>query len=374
MTMKKLLMASTALVGAAMLAAPAMAAPPVANDDFAVGIDGTVEFTVMWWDQTANNNDRGYGFASNQSEITFDARATTDTGIEYGFDIEIQTQTDDGTVGDETWMFIDGGDAWGRIELGDADDAGDAQFVDGGNATDGGLGIAGAIGDVLVDGSNAAGSNIHSPALAITSDDTKINYITPRVSGVQIGIAFTPDAGAAGGMDEAANGTDNENIWTVGVNYETTYGDWGIEVAAVVVRGENESAAQEDPNIWGVGTILTYAGWEFGAGLVDLNETDTTTAKANSGEERGKWYNLGLNYSSGDWTIGGGFFSAYGDYADNPSTGDFDSKVYQFGFDYDIAPGWDMAADVQLAELTHYTSAGLDNQGEAFTIRTGMDF
>ena len=138
--MKKLLLASTALVGAAMLAAPAMAGEPSVKDDFSVSISGNVTFGVLWWSQDVDNTpgDRGYHFQSPSSEVTFQARGTSEMGLLYGFDIEIQTQPDDTANADETWVFIDGGEAWGRIELGDQDDGGDRLFVSGQDATDAG--------------------------------------------------------------------------------------------------------------------------------------------------------------------------------------------------------------------------------------------
>ena len=374
--MKKLLLASTALVGAAMLAAPAMAGTPSVKDDFSVSIGGSLRFSVFWWDQDADNFDRGYGFASGDSEISFQARGTTENGLAYGFDIEVQTQTDDaGGNSDETWMFIDGGDAWGRIELGDQDGAADRLMVDGEDATDAGRGIAGGAGDIpIVKGSQRAGSNMAGASLAFSGDASKIIYFTPRFAGVQVGASWTPDTGSNGKLDSKDNAADNENVYSIGVNYSNEFNGVGITVAGVYIGGDNEDTDIEEPEIWGVGINVRYAGFEFGTGYADRNETGITVTNAANGEDAGRWWNVGLNYKTGPWTVGAGFFTAEGDYVNTVTTGDFESKVFQFGFDYTVAPGWKIESGLQFVELDNYNDTGADNDATVFTFSSTMSF
>ncbi len=139
-------------------------------------------------------------------------------------------------------MFIDGGDAWGRIELGDQDDAGDRMFVGGEDAMDAGRGgYNGAVSDVFNFGSISG--DIDGPGLSPTSDDTKIIYFTPRFAGLQLGVGWTPDTGQDGGEGISDNDGDFENVYSLGVNYQNTFNGVGITVAGVYFGGDSESAA-----------------------------------------------------------------------------------------------------------------------------------
>ena len=241
--MRKLLLASTALVGASMLAAPAMAGTPTVGDDFSVSIGGNLRFSVLIFDQDiSKGRGQGYLFKSGESEVSFKTEATTDNGLNYGFQLELNTQTNDTTSADETWMFIDGGDAWGRIELGDQDDAGDRMFVAGEDAMDAGRGgYNGAVADVFNFGNIS--SDIDGPGLSPASDATKIIYFTPRFAGLQLGASWTPDNGQDGGEGFGDNRDDDgdfNNVYSLGVNFQNTFNGTGITVAAVYFGGDGE--------------------------------------------------------------------------------------------------------------------------------------
>lgn len=380
--MKKLLLASTALVGASLLAAPVMAGTPSVSDDFSVSIDGTIRFGVLIWDQDVDNTpgDRGYHFQTDEAEIRFRMRGTSDFGLAYGFDIELHTQTDDTSNADETWMFIDGGDVWGRIELGDQDDGGDRLFVSGQDATDAGRGIGGDQGDVLVDGDGR--NRTSAGGINITSDHTKIIYITPRFAGIQLGASFTPDEDQNGGDNPASgdggndgpNGGDYENIYSIGVNYRNTFNNVEVIVGGMFQGADHENSAIEDLEAWGVGVIIRYAGFEFGAGFADLQEKEITSANDALGEDAGQWYDVGINYKTGPWTVGGGYFHFERDYASTAAVSESDVDVFQFGFDYAVAPGWKIESDIRFIQQDDIDEDGLDNDATIFTIATVMSF
>ena len=54
--MKKGLLASTALVGASLLATSAYAQAPSVGSNFDVSIDGTLRFGILIWDQDDNGH------------------------------------------------------------------------------------------------------------------------------------------------------------------------------------------------------------------------------------------------------------------------------------------------------------------------------
>ncbi len=97
--MKKVLLASTALAGASLLATSANAGTPIVSDNQEVEISGTMRFSIhgagqdvrspLGGQQNEKGEGRGYKFASDESEVKFGADAAADNGLEFGLEIEI---------------------------------------------------------------------------------------------------------------------------------------------------------------------------------------------------------------------------------------------------------------------------------------------
>ena len=133
------LLGSTALVSAGVLFASV--SPALAQIEVTLG--GFTEFGVLAAEKEALRgpgiSDRGYSpFMDN--EVIINATGTTDTGITYGSQIEIEAGTGIEQTGlrdrnvflDEATIFFSG--AFGRIELGRDDGVEDVMFVGGRSA------------------------------------------------------------------------------------------------------------------------------------------------------------------------------------------------------------------------------------------------
>ena len=249
--MRKLLLASTALVGAFALTQRADAQQLTTDSPFTVRIDGFANFRGGI---SSNSNETGVVAGSTNpvraaapkakslgeqfltdTEIHVTATGKADNGLVYGMYVEVEadpaiwalttaavnvqgatgvaTQTTVGTSAsnyiDEANIFLQG--SWGRVEMGDQDGAGDQLFFgapyDYGPAYGQG---SGADGDVLFRWINPAYSGNVSSALnaaplylwnvkALDSNDqTKITYLTPVISGFRAGISFAPDGAQNG--------------------------------------------------------------------------------------------------------------------------------------------------------------------------------
>ncbi|MDG2270156.1 MAG: porin, partial [Alphaproteobacteria bacterium] len=149
--MKKTLLASSALVGAALIAAPAHAGTVGSKDAMSVSVGGMLWFGVALADEDVSaGRGRGYRFHVNESEVHVNARNTADNGITYGISIELNAgaaASDNGGV-DEAWAFMSS-DSWGRLELGDQDDATNRMRVGSNNAHKGLGGPLGGLGGNL---------------------------------------------------------------------------------------------------------------------------------------------------------------------------------------------------------------------------------
>ncbi len=264
--MRKLLLASTALVGAVTLVHQADAQQLTTDSPFVVRIDGFMNFRggiVGDSNQTAvqavptnpvrvaapKARSLGDQFRTD-TEIHITATGKADNGLVYGMYVEIEadpalnmlttssvnaagatgvaTQTTSGTSGqnyiDEANIFLQG--SWGRLELGDQDGAGDQLFFgapfDYGPAYGQG---SGADGDILFRWVNAVGitnatSNINGAPLYTwnvraldSSDATKITYLSPVIAGFRGGISFVPDGAQNGFLP--ANGAGGRSSYTL---------------------------------------------------------------------------------------------------------------------------------------------------------------
>ena len=362
--MKKVLLASTALAGASLLAASANAGTPIVSDNQEVSISGTVRFSVHSASQDIRNGakgeGRGYKFNTDESEVKFAARAAADNGLEFGLEIEIQTQPDDVQNSDEAWVFLQYEGA-GRIELGDQDGAADRMFVDGGDVLAGRGGFDGPTGTLF-----NFGAGINSNGLAITGDATKATYFTPRFSGFQAGGSFTVDVAQKGGSTEADNNGTQSNVFSLGANFQQTFNNVGITIAAVGEFGEDDNNTTEDAEIFGLGVNATFAGFSVGAGYVDNGDTGVAVGAAGDG---GQWWDVGIGYTTGPWSVSAGaFFSEK-----TNATGDSDVDIYSFGASFAVAPGLKVVSDINFIDVDD-PGAAADNEGYTFVLAVQADF
>ena len=370
--MKKVLLASTAIVGATLIAAPAFA-QPVVSDMYEVTISGNLRVSLVGANEdfeAVATSDRGYNLKSDESEVAFSASASMDNGIQYGFQLELQTQTNDTQNSDETWGFIDG--FFGRIELGDQDDAADRIFVGG---EDAGAGRGGFNGDAfaLVD----KGAAITGIGVNATGDATKVIYFTPRVAGVQGGISFTPDSGQVGSDGGGADtGSDFEEVISVGANFSQSHSGVTVTVAGIGEFGEAETATTNDIERLGFGGKIDYMGFSGAVGFVDNADTGISSAAATTGSsangaDAGYAISVGASYSTGPWKIGVAYLHGESDAGTFAATGtsiaDPESNIVSVGGNYAVAPGLDIAADINFFSLENSLSSDASDDASAAT-------
>lgn len=371
--MKKTLLATTALVGASLLAAPANATVG-SRDAFNVTLGGVFWFSAVIRDEDASNNaGRGYGLTISESEIHIGASATADNGIQYGVNIELNAGAADATAADEAWAFLDS-DAWGRIELGDQDDATNRMQIGAWNATKGAGGPFGGLGDLNTVFGGNGNENLISRAdwqVFTTSDATKATYFSPRFSGFQIGASWTPDSGAAGGggavADSDADG-DFENVFGLSANYTGRFDEVGVGISAGWETGEDEAANPqanpaapvEDLSIWGVGGRVDFAGFTVGAHYRDYGDSFLTRAAATNGADAGDQWSVGVGYQAGPWGVSAWYLQGEKDNSTTASAaGALSTEVtrYGLGAGYAVAPGWQLRAELTFNNVDNVTGA-----------------
>ena len=305
---KKLLLGSTALVGAFALATPALA-------DIEVTLSGQVEFVFEAADEETITDGRGYFFAMD-SETKIEAEGAADNGINYSAKVELETDADgDGgdVNADEARLAFWGG--FGRVELGRDDGAADNMFVGG---EDFQAGTGGIDGD---------GENLNINGVEDSGDAAKITYFTPRVAGFQLGAAFTPDTGDNEDDSDDDAGEIEEHV-DFGINFTTSAGGADVTLSAIGSIGDAE-VGDEDLEDYGIGGGVEFAGFGVGAGYTIRDDLD-----------EGENFTIGAKYGFGPATVSVGYS------AENPDGADNASNVIAFSGDYGVFPGVTVKGDL----------------------------
>lgn len=400
--MKKALLASTALVGAALLSAPAQAGTVGSGDNLAVSLSGFMWFQTTWLDEdNSTGHGRGLRMKIPETELHIKAKNTADNGLTYGVTIEMEVNTDAGNNADEVFAFVDGD--FGRVEMGDQDDATNRMLVGAYQAHQGVSGPFGGLGGLApVFHNQHPGSLSRTDWQALTSGDaTKLTYFSPRMSGFQLGVSYTPDDGQNGAsFGETDNDGDFENMFGLGVNFTDTIGGVGVSVSGLWETADAEPAgglapggAQiEDLSIWGVGVKLDYMGFIFGANYRDNGDFQggvnvagsLSTAQTTAGQDGGDYYAVGLGYNAGPWGVSGWYSLGERDWGMNGTPVGVEESVERFGVGgrYAIAPGWQIRADYNFVEHNSIggtsgavtTGANNDNDSQAFILTNMINF
>lgn len=362
--MRKRLLGTSALMAFGMLSPGAHAA-----DKIRLTLGGYFDAFLVAGRQDDGAGQSAAGFRNHgigrESEIFFRGTTALDNGIRFGVNIQLEGETSADQI-DESYIFAEG--RFGRIELGSEDPAGDSMFVGPDSPIDGG-GINSPIIVHIQNGGNA----IRAPAtlVNISGDNDKISYFSPRIAGLQFGASYTPDAtqeraGALRARNDA--GQQSESL-EAALNYERALGRLGIRVTGSIARADLEgpAAGTREREQWGLSTMLTYRGVEFGASYRQDNQG---TSGGNSDRRD---IAAGLNYGEGAWSVGVEY--ALGEAEAGAAGGRDRSEGLELGAVYDLGPGINVTGGVQFWRLRDNLNApASENDATIVIIGTNLSF
>lgn len=155
-------------------------------------------------------------------------------------------------------------------------------------------------------------SDIHSSDVWL-----KVAYYTPRFSGFQLGVSYTPDGSRNlgeffGGGDDVRN--KQSDVWDFGLNYIGTIGDVDVGASVGYVMGKNERNDSpflfDDVRDWGAGINLGYREWSAGVTYRRTNVAGggpvlhgNFLSNVIDDEETDIW-SAGVKYETGPWAFG----------------------------------------------------------------------
>jgi hypothetical protein len=398
--MKKILLGTSALIGAALLAGAASAEDPK------VTIGGFSTFEAGYTNSDFDHGELNRAFR-NDNEIHFNIAGKADNGLGYGAEIDLQADVDggqasapgftqSGIVAHRTYGWLQG-DNWGHLEFGSNDGVARTMKVDASNiarATGGidgdfkyfadvnspypqtGLPVTGGSAGTftgLHGGGITAGNFITSPRLPVENgpassfssdlwgNDDKITYYTPRFSGFQLGVSYAPELTNRGELTNRVDtgtslGTATD-IWEGGINYENQFDQIGVAAAVTGETGTVHNLATgpqiNDLSAWNAGAKVSYQGFSIAGSYGDWRDSlDIDGVKAD-------YWTVGGAYETGPFGASVTYLSSK-DEASAPVAGLSQDNKFQdvsVGVDYKLAPG-----------LTPFVEASLRKRSEPRTM------
>ena len=217
--MRKLLLGTTALAAVTLTTNAALAD---------VSISGYYEWSYTSMGSTIAAND-GTSFGTD-SEIKFSFKNKTDSGLEVGMAVEMET---DSEGIDESNMYISGG--FGKLVLGQQDGVGESYGID---AED-------VVGEEIQAYAKSDGmTSLDGDIVQMASDSNKISYHIPAIGGLKAGVSLT-DAGTNG-----SSGT--QDITTFGASYTADAGGASITIGGATSTQDHATEVDRDSQNFGV--------------------------------------------------------------------------------------------------------------------------
>lgn len=272
--MKKILLATSALVAAG-LASTASAA------EWQTGVSGYYFLGVGITDSDAQD---GIGVLRD-GEFHVNGRLTADNGLTFRARIEVEAHTSGDQI-DENWGSVGG--SFGTLMIGGNDSVGYEQVNGAGIIYAPGARIGYADSFALT---SAAGVGF-SPFNGTAVDGLGIHYSSPSFFGFQVHGTYIPSLSADGGGD--GNNpvfSAGDELWSLAANYAGDFGDFSFGIAGHYTDIEGVDSEQ-----LGIGANVGFSGFT----VAGFYEEDFV----------GNDFGIGLQYTTGPWTVAGGWGSS----------------------------------------------------------------
>ena len=384
--MKKVLLGTTALLGAGLVASPAFAA-----DGIKLGVGGFFKeaYMVVFDDDSEGElgNEHNTDGFFNDAEVHFTGSTVLDNGLEVGARIELEGETESDQI-DEAWIYFSGG--FGEVRIGSDDEAlANACIVPPGgtgNFSAWSPNQWGANGASLVTGFGGITSNSVCSGVDDTGDAQKIIYITPNFAGFQLTVSYTPNGGDQDhnqgvgphvGMPVNADGESRHNVSAYGT-YSFEGDGWGLTAGlGGSWEGHVESTPgpdRDEQQFYQAGLNLTFGNFAIGGvveyyknggpgfvGTIDDLDNDIWVAGG------------GISYTMDAFTVGAQYSHQDAD-NDNPDFGVTQDRVVLTG-NYAMGPGINIDAELGYTWFDD-TATTDDSQDEydAFDVGIGSKF
>ena len=295
----------------------------------------------------------------NYGEIRFKVSGKTDNGMKWGVYFE-DVQNDKDTGGkkcstDETNVWMSG--SWGKLELGGQDGPGDKTYAGAEKIVH----ISPGMIDAYANTSHFADEKM---SINDSSDNSKITYWTPVVSGFQAGYSWAPhdEKGSEGG--QISNQPQHEGS----LQYKGKVGGGKIRATWGFGYMPTTACSTEAQFGWRAGVTYGMGPWTIAAGYKDI---DNEGEHGEDGDKTG--WDAGVAYSGGRYEV---TLYVNGQEAED-SGGDGDYIHYGVTGAYNLGGGLTVSAAVFFYDLDangNVATFGDDTDGTVGIVAIGAKF
>jgi predicted porin len=353
--MKKVLLGSTAIVAAGLIAAPSA----MAAEKIQAKVGGYME---QWFGYTSVDEDGGTRDVDgldvkSDSEIHFKGSTTLDNGIEFGVNVQLEANHNGSDQIDESYLIVKG--SFGEINLGSENSAMYKMHY---APSDFGIGInSGDQGDwAALSGSNVSGSGYFRGVLGSTyvepnraNDSEKLTYYTPRFAGFQLGASYSPDTNQDDNSPVDRD-TGVSDMVAFGANYSGDFGGASVGVSVGYGTFLESASGTDEPEAYNAGITIGVGGFGIGASYAGSDDSNAD----------GDAYNLGVSYSTGPFGVSLSYFHGEVENSSEQDTIHLSGK-------YALGPGVSANATIGHAQFQDAGTAGTDEL-EATYVVTGI--
>ena len=322
--MKKIVLSTSLL---AILSAPAMAG------SFDVTVGGYYNSMFYSVDSDVKQNAVD-GQLQEDAEIIFKGKAKTDNGLEVGFQVQLEAAQSSDQV-DEHYIYVKGG--FGKLEIG-AENSAPYKIQ---TTTPKFLGWKD-FDNNFKTWSEVSGWDkpLHDE---ISADANKINYYTPRMNGIQLALAYTPDTSntSGHGMTLSLDDDGGYEVFSYGISYKGKVGGGILKASYTAEDGEaQQGAGDKEETAFG----LNYKNGKFEIGVMSFEQDD------NNKEHEALHY--GVAYKVTDATTLG--FAFHDQERTNSGSKNGETDVLILGGNTKLAKGVKLTYSLEEVESTGY--------------------
>jgi outer membrane protein OmpU len=347
--MKKVLLAGTALVGAAFFAAPAQA-------ELKLGLGGHFSGYAVYVDEDDGAaGAKDFGFRRN-TEIHFTGETTLDNGLTVG--VHVEQEIENGTQNNESYAYFSGG--WGRVNFGNEDGAAyllqvaapsaDSN-VDGLRST-----IQGFTSEIVLDYDHALAGNGPSDNPAVVAGNAgstdRLTYLTPKFNGFQAGVSYSPEVKLNTGIAAPTAGL-YEDLWEIAARWDGEFEGVGLSLGAGYSKADAPAGAN-DPKAWNVGANFGWNQFSFGGAYLREKEG---AEQQYLGSEKARTWVVGAAWNNGPYHVGASYLDRKDETA---GAADVDSYKATIGGGYTFGPGMTFRGAIAWGETITPTSTEED--------------
>jgi predicted porin len=358
--MKKLLLGSTALMAAGAL----LASPAAAEEKIKLNVGGYYQSVLSFVDQDVDGGTPKYHEVNvrQEGEVQFTGSTTLDNGLTIGVNIQMEAVAQ-GDQLDEQFVFFSGD--WGRVNVGAENSA---PYLMGYIAPGVGLGVNSPNFYLFSPQGAARTNNVTSNI----SDSNKLTYFSPRFSGFQLGVSYTPNTDAKSGdrqtfgLNTDNNPGDQSNYFSIGANFVESFNGVDIAVSGGYEVGDLEAQTTlglaDDDEAWAIGLNIGFSGFTVGGSYGENNNG------ANGVVDSTGW-DVGASYSTGPWGVSLGYMH---NETEIGPLGDDERDLVEAAASYALGPGITIVGSVQWMDEDNVSTN--DTDGWAAAIMSKLSF